>query len=253
MKQPYMPLMMGDYKMLTSGLSSSARGVFIDLWIHQYHFKYLPENIEELKLISPDLGLVWVFIERLFPIASPGRRQNPELEDTRAFWNKQAENGKKGGRPKKETQTIPRINPNSNPEANPNETFNNDLDLDTDLELAQEGVQGKPTGRGRVLLWLSQALDEITLQSMQAGGAYKGVNIEEERLAFNQKVSDSWEHYADHEVKGLRLAFNLQLKGAKEKINNRPPNSKPYVNQKPEGTNANAVIQPAAGSGFKSI
>jgi hypothetical protein len=126
--------MMGDWMMLTSGMRADAKGVFIGLLIHQYHHGSLPSSLEELALIEPQVGSVWVSLEKHLPELSTGLRANPELEETRAFWNKQAKNGLLGGRPKRKTQTEPKQEPRSNPNGNPNPNLHTDLDLDNDLE-----------------------------------------------------------------------------------------------------------------------
>lgn len=127
-----MPLMMGDWIRGTRGMRADVKGVYIGLLIHQYDSGYLPADLEELALIEPEVGKVWVKLKEKFFEFEPGKLQNKKLEEVRAFWNKQGNNGKKGGRPKKEN---PNHIPKTNPSDNPNHNHHNDLDLDTDLYL----------------------------------------------------------------------------------------------------------------------
>lgn len=127
-----MPLMMGDWIMGTRGMRADVKGVYIGLLIHQYDEGFIPDDLETLSLIEPEVGKVWVLLKDKFPPAGPGQLKNLKLEEVRAFWDKQGQNGKKGGRPKK---TKPKQNPNHNPKANPNNNHHNDLDLDNDTVL----------------------------------------------------------------------------------------------------------------------
>lgn len=117
--------MMGDWIRGTRGMKAEVKGVYIGLLIHQYDAGFLPDDLETLALIEPEVGKVWVFLKDKFPPSGPGQLKNLKLEEVREFWNKQVQNGKKGGRPKNK-------NPNNNPKANPNHNHHNDLDLDND-------------------------------------------------------------------------------------------------------------------------
>jgi uncharacterized protein YdaU (DUF1376 family) len=134
MGKPYMPLMMGDWIRGTRGMKANVKGVYIGLLIHQYDHGYLPEDLETLTLIEPELGSVWVSLSDKFPVVSPGKRQNAKLEEVRNFWDKQRKNGQKGGRGKK---LNPDVNPDDNPKANPNHNHHNDLDNDSINVLVQ--------------------------------------------------------------------------------------------------------------------
>jgi uncharacterized protein YdaU (DUF1376 family) len=129
MSKPYMPLMMGDWLRGTRGMRAEVRGVYINLLIHQYDHGYLPSDMETLSLIDPEVGKVWVLLKEKFLEVAPGKLQNKKLEEVRSFWEKQGNNGKKGGRPKKEN---PKHNPDKNPNGNPKHNHHNDLDLDND-------------------------------------------------------------------------------------------------------------------------
>lgn len=129
-----MPLMMGDWIRGTRGMKADVKGVYIGLLIHQYDHGHLPADLETLALIEPQVGSVWVSLSDKFPEVEPGKRKNLKLEEVRAFWNKQANNGEKGGRPKKKN---PKHNPKGNPNSIPNHNHHNDIDLDDDSVLNQ--------------------------------------------------------------------------------------------------------------------
>ena len=128
-----MPLMMGDWIRGTRAMRANVKGVYIGLLIHQYDHGYIPEDLETIALIEPEVGSVWDMLSDKFPIAEPGKRKNPKLEEVRAFWSKQAGNGSKGGRPKKQNpNNNPNNNPKQNPKQNPNHNHHNDIDYDID-------------------------------------------------------------------------------------------------------------------------
>jgi uncharacterized protein YdaU (DUF1376 family) len=126
-----MPLMMGDWIRGTRAMRADVKGVYIGLLIHQYDTGWLPADLEELSLIEPEIGKVWVKLKDKFEEFEPGRLRNKKLEEVRHFWSKQKKNGDLGGRPKK---LKPKSNPTINPKENPKPNHHNDLDLDNDLK-----------------------------------------------------------------------------------------------------------------------
>lgn len=131
----YMPLMVGDWLKGTSGMKAEVKGVYINLLLHQWDHGHIPEDMDELILIAPEVSKVWEKLRVKFPKISPGKLQNKKLEDVREFWKKQKSNGKKGGRPKNENpKHNPEGNPNANPNNNPKGNHHNDIDLDNDSE-----------------------------------------------------------------------------------------------------------------------
>jgi uncharacterized protein YdaU (DUF1376 family) len=191
--KPYMPLMMGDWIRGTRGMRCEVKGVYIGLLIHQYDSGHLPANLEELALIEPEVGKVWVSLKDKFEEFEPGKLRNKKLEEVRDFWSKQSKNGKKGGRPKNEE---PKPNPNSNPNDNPNPNLHNDLDLDSDITLK-----------------LNSALDEIYIEGIRS--KWKQIDFKFQLESFKEKVRGSPEHYQNHETSGIRLALQHQLRNAK--------------------------------------
>jgi hypothetical protein len=212
MKKPYMPLLMGDWRMLTSGLRADAKGVLIGLFIHQYHHGSLPQLLEDLQLIEPEVGKVWVSIQHLFPVTGENRRNNPELEDVRAFWSKQAGNGSKGGRPAK---SIPTPNPKGNPTHNPKANHHNDIDLDPDQVKEMELRDA-----------FGLAFDERTLEIYAMQFKSRGVNILQELNDFRILVANAWDNYRSYDAGQLRSAFQYQLKKLKQQPNGKTTHDK---------------------------
>lgn len=128
----YMPLMIGDWLKGTRGMKAEVRGVYINLLLFQWDNGYIPSDMETLSLIDPEVGKVWVFLKDKFFEFEPGKLKNLKNDEVKDFWKKQASNGSKGGRPKKEN---PNHNPEPNPKINPNHNLHNDIDLDSDNEL----------------------------------------------------------------------------------------------------------------------
>lgn len=133
----YMPLIIGDWLKGTRGMRANVKGVYIGLLLYQWDNGFVPESLEEMALIEPEVGYVWVSISSKFPVSSPGRRQNLKCEEVRNFFEKQRKNGSNGGRPKKDN---PKGNPNPNPESNPNPNppFELELGIDNDLKNKKE-------------------------------------------------------------------------------------------------------------------
>lgn len=218
MKKPYLPLMMGDWSMMTSGLRADAKGVMIGLMIHQYHHGQLPQLLEDLALIEPEVGKVWVTIQRFFPVVGEGMRRNPELEEVRAFWAKQSKNGATGGagthrKAKANPEQYPNLNPNSNPDA----SINIDLDPDTD-----QGKEKEQLIAERCLA----AFDDRTMEIHAM--RFKELNLAQELEDFKIKLSGAWENYRHYDTAGLRSAFMYQLRHAPK----QQPNGKHRSNGK---------------------
>lgn len=136
----YMPLMVGDWLKGTSGMRAEMKGVYIHLLLHQWEHGFIPEDIEEIALITPEVGKVWDKLKVKFVKISPGQLQNEKLEEVRDFWKKQKKNGKKGGRPSNQN---PEDNPKVNPTPNPKHNLHNDLDLDNELSLKNKKESGE--------------------------------------------------------------------------------------------------------------
>lgn len=139
----YMPLIIGDWLKGTRGMKASVKGVYIGLLLYQWDNGFIPENLDDLALIEPEVGSVWVSISHKFPVVAPGQRQNSKCEEVRTFFEKQRKNGSNGGRPKKDN---PDVNPNSNPNQNPNPNPPFGLELGIEDNFEKEGGVGETIG-----------------------------------------------------------------------------------------------------------
>ena len=203
MAKPYVPLMVGDWLKGTRGMRAEARGVYLGLLLHQFEVGWIPRDMEELALIEPEVGKVWVSIKDKFEEIEPGKLRNKKLVDVLAFWEKQRGNGSKGGRPIK---SKPKDNPNDNPNSNPNHNHHNDLDNDNDNVFDKGGTGGE--------LNPEAAIDPLFLEGVKASGAYPGVDIDREVQRFILKVKTSPSVYRGHGNEGLKSAFLYQIKFA---------------------------------------
>ncbi len=261
-KQPYIPLYTGDYLKKTRILPLAVRSVYVELQVAMWDNPVRGEIIgtieEYTRLIGcsqseADFALNLLKQKGTYEIILLTSGQikviDPEMKKAIDISSKRSSAGKKAHSQK---FALAKDQANADTKTVANTGIDNGIGNDTDSEQGEVQEREKQKGKGAVMLDLAGALDAMTIDEMKAMGAYRGLDIEDQKLMFNQKVSDSWEDYTDHGVSGLRKAFNSQLRTAKEKLN-RQPIPKNYVYQKPEGTNANAIIQPVAGSGFKSI
>lgn len=221
--------MMGDWVMGTRGMRADVKGVYIGLLIHQYDQGFLPAGLDELALIEPEVGKVWVLLKDKFFEFEPGKLRNKKLEEVREFWSKQGKNGSKGGRPKKEE---PKLNPNNNPKINPKHNHHNDIDLDTDIDLKLKG-----------------ALDEIYIENQRMKWAH--VNFDLELNSFREKVRGSPVHYSNHDTGGIRLAFQSQLRNAKHKTNGQHSKNGKQTPGDLAAAFANRVVQDAQEPQFR--
>lgn len=221
-RKPYMPLMVGDWIKGTRGMRAETRGVYLGLLLHQWENGWIPESLEELSLIEPEVGKVWDnprdrLVDK-FTKLSTGRLQNQRLEEVRAFWQKQRKNGLEGGRPPKETQTVTQTVTQTNEKGKPKQEPSYDIDHDNEGNSKREEGTGRRDQDDRPLeVRLRAAMDERTIESIQmkARMAYPGIDIQMELQRFIAKVLDGSDFYKEHSVAGLRLAFHNQLRTAK--------------------------------------
>jgi uncharacterized protein YdaU (DUF1376 family) len=210
----YMPLVHGDWLKGTQGMRAEVRGVYLNLLLFQWNNGYLPADWEDLCLIDPELPKVWEKLKPKFTETAPGQLQNKNLEDIRAFWAKQKNNGKKGGR-------KPKDEPKSNPKDNPNHNHHNDIDLDNDTVLKnnKESETFEYTIEPDVDLKLAESLDERYLDEQAI--KWPHLDFQFEYRTFCEKVRGSPEHYRNHDNGGIRLAFQKQLRESKNKKNGK--------------------------------
>lgn len=218
--------MVGDWLKGTRGMKAEARGVYLGLLLHQFETGWIPSGLEELALIEPEVGKVWVSLKEKFVEFEPGKLRNNKLVEVLAFWEKQRGNGSKGGRPKKEN---PKPNPNNNPEQNPKPNHHNDLDHDNDHVFEKEGGAGETDSDARV----AGAIGEILLDNLKV--VYGRLNVPEELDRFKAKVRGSPNFYRNHDDDGLRMAFQSQLRSMDSLIKNSS-NGKSRTNTPIAGT-----------------
>lgn len=211
-KDVYLPLMMGDWIRGTRGMKAEVKGVYIDLLIHQFDNGYIPSDMDELSLIQPEVGKVWVMLRDKFEEIEPGRLQNKKLEEVRAFWAKQRKNGKKGGRPKKENLNI---NPNKNPKTNLHNDSDSDLNIDlkikkesaTEIDFTQPDVQGDTIvfhhntdamlslwARWKETRWVNHRM-RYSIYGEQADlDRLRNLNFQQVETALNAAIAGKWQN-----------------------------------------------------------
>ena len=135
-KSPAFQFYAADFLTGTALMIDADVGQYIRLLCHEWVLGPLPADNPSLSRLLGGSSVSEAVREK-FVAKSDGRLINERLESERAKQNeyraKQAENGKKGGRPRvKETQAItqrltqtkPKPNPSHNPTANPNHNPN---------------------------------------------------------------------------------------------------------------------------------
>lgn len=173
MSKPYMPLEVGNWLKGTRGMRAQMRGVYLGLLLHQWEDFCIPESLEELVLIEPEVAQVWDKLKVKFESIGDGKLQNRKLEMVRAFWIKQKQNGSKGGA-KKFAASQPEIplpldNPNSNPNdipiSNPNDNpkHNHHIDIDNDIDSNIDNDKKKKGKREKVYVQEAPAIVPMEL------------------------------------------------------------------------------------------
>lgn len=125
-----MPLMMGDWLQGTRGMKAEVKGVYLGLLIYQYDNGFIPDDMEELKLIEPEIEKSWEKLKVKFIQIAQGKLQNQKLEDVRNFFNKQSANGKNGGSGNKKSQIKAKPKAKSK--------LHNEYDIDNDTEIKND-------------------------------------------------------------------------------------------------------------------
>lgn len=122
----YMPLVMGDWKRQTSGLSPEAKNVFLNLLIHQWDFGFI--LLDEMSEIDHHATEHWEKLQTRFEEIGPGKFVSLWLDEVRAFFRKQKGNAKI-------TKSVtPDVTPNATPKTRPNVTPHNESEFESDID-----------------------------------------------------------------------------------------------------------------------
>jgi hypothetical protein len=141
----YFPLIVGDWLKGTRGMKAEVKGVYIGLLLYQWDNGHIPASLDELSLIEPEVGKVWVSISSKFIEVEPGKLQNQKVEEVRNFFQKQRQNGLKGGR-------NPKGIPNNNPKGIPKGNLHNiELGIELGIDNEFKEVGGVGEGDDRIL------------------------------------------------------------------------------------------------------
>lgn len=222
----YMPLMVGDWLKGTRGMKAEVRGVYISLLLYQWDNGYIPSDWEELCLIDPELPKVWDKLKSKFPEIEPGKLQNKKNKEVKEFWAKQASNGSKGGRPKKETETKTQTITQKETQT---QTFNNDLDNDPEfkyelknkkessetshvvtVEVPRESISAEEMTDE----WFAGIFDDVYMERLIF--PYRDVpDIRGELDRFKVKVRGDPGEYGQRDRGGIRKAFLYHLNQVK--------------------------------------
>lgn len=203
-KSIYLPLMMGDWLRGTRGMTAKMKGVYIGLLIYQYDTGFIPDDLSVLKLIEPEIEEVWVLLKDKFKEVEKGKLQNSKLEEIRTFWQKQSNNGKKGGRPK---SVLKKVIPTNNPNQNPNTNLHNEYDYDIDLNnnLIKEYEE-------TIKSFFSEKYLARTSET------FPDLDMNRELQKFKLLCESDPDDYMTRDGSDLRKAFLFQLKNSKDKI-----------------------------------
>ncbi len=174
----WMPMFWGDYLRDTGHLSTQEHGAYLLLIGHYWTTgKPLPDNDVQLARIARLSSAVWgrmrAVIAAFFTISDGlwmHGRIEIELANAAKFLDKQAENGRKGGRPKKPTgnpehnpeiTTSPSPSPSPSPEESPAQPSSLDAARAASVKQKVSEILNSPTVTmfNRVDAWLASGAD----------------------------------------------------------------------------------------------
>jgi hypothetical protein len=139
-----------------------------------------------------------------------------ETEKRNNFTDSRRNNGKNGGRPKKEEASAkPKPNHKQNHMVNhmENENVNEDVN---EIKIGD--------ARGKIEAMLFAAIGDLYLDGQRP--KWQHINFEFEVNTFKEKVRGSPEDYYNHDTNGIRKAFQYQLRYAKTTQHNGSGNNK---------------------------
>lgn len=239
-RQPYMPLYVGDYIKDTRVLPLNVRGAWVDLILFMWDNPVRGElvgTIEEVaRLIGCGIDEALFALDLLkqkrtadidllptgeFKIVSRRMKRDAEISKIRS------EVGKNGVKAKKEKEFA-----SAKGQAKAKQKPEYDNEDDTDIEFKLKG-----------------ALDEIYIEQQRMKWAH--VNFDLELNSFREKVRGSPGHYANHDTGGIRLAFQSQLRNAKNKTNGQHSKNGKQSSGDLATAFANRVVQDAKEQQFR--
>lgn len=225
-KDPAMLWYWGDWFSGTATFSRHLKGCYMDILNAQFNSGHL--SLDEIKtVLGSDFGSSWPTLQKKFSRDPQGLYFNERLDaekEKRKQWTESRKNNLKSH---KATHTKNHMVPHME-----NENINDNVIEDG------KRVQGETTPAiNRLAGELDDAMDEIYLSNLKAGGAYSGIDIDDQAAKFRSKVQLSPRVYATHGMGGLRLAFAAQLRSAKPTIN--------INHEQIKRTAANAISEPS--------
>jgi len=212
-KNPVLPLYYNDLTTSTQDWTDEEFGAYVRLLIHQWRQGGLPKDYQRLTRISTSLATNWKMLQSKFP-ESDGLLKNPYMEEVRA---------KKAKHSEKQRDNV--NNRYQNTYQNSTKQPTKILPLEEEKEIEKEIEE------------LLKGLDEIYISNQRS--KWKEIDFDFELVAFCEKVRGSPKKYIGHEVEGIRLAFQSQLRNAKKNVNRSTT----------QGTTAGAVTR-FSGTGY---
>lgn len=148
---PIFPLYYNDIDRSTRDWTDEEFGCYMRLLMHQWAQGHIPKETQRLARIAPSVTQNWPLLKPKFAETETGL-QNLRLEEIRegrlSFLKKQADNGKRGGRPSEKTQNKPKTNPNTNPKKSLH--IENENENENEFEFESEDEK-KPAGENFIV------------------------------------------------------------------------------------------------------
>lgn len=205
-RQPYIPFYVGDYLKDTRVLPLAVRGAWVDMIMFMWDNPVRGEIVGTIQEIARMIGCDQVEAEFALNLLKQKRTADIDLLPT-GEWKivsrkmkrdhdiseKRSLAGKNGVKVKF-AQAI--AQPNGQAKHKQNPEYDNEVD---------NGIENKLKG----------AFDEIYTEQQES--KWTKVDFDFELTTFMEKVRGSPDHYRGHDSQGLRLAFQAQLRNAKQK------------------------------------
>lgn len=203
-KDPAFPFYAQDYLVDTLRWSRAMQGLHVSLMAESWaNGGLIDDNGMPAGLDSTDVEL-WLKIKHKWSLEN-GYWVSDKLETVRAerksFIEKQRQKGLLSGEKRKKKQTVVQ------PKANNGSTVVEPIEDESEDEIEKK---------------LNDALDEIFINNIRPQWGNKDFDFE--LMAFKEKVRGSPNHYKSHDTGGIRLAFQSQLRYAKNKQDARQTN-----------------------------